>query len=452
MFKVMSVIAAACAVVSCEASRSPRAAMGPAAAPPALAVSEAVDALCLLSALSPDAPFAREYEAERAAWMEKLARVAGGQAAVAPWLGDAAFLVHVYAGTAADLAHLIAVVRGPIPDPDRVVEPTYRARLSELTERRESLARALEAIAAAGFDGVWRTEIAPRIDAAIPSLRDAMAGVAAARVDAALAPYLGSGKHGGPVYVAYFNRPFALSLPRGGAVVNASADPSTLWALIIHERLHGIDPSKQTLGLYAELGRADPGIGERQRTLLQQFHSSSEEEIVVAAELAVTVRLGLQTRAQALRRAATSYGGLPVASILFDKLMRDPPTNPPAFEAEVAGELSGLLAERNGTQRYAALVMPVAGTTGMRLTMDHGRPVIAEVFASTAAAKAGLAAGDEITAVEGTAPGGTLAGVLDQLVGSPEQPVHLRVRRGEQALDVTLVRGRLPTVPPLDAK
>src|SRR5215510_8912999 len=74
-----------------------------------LRVSEAVDALCLFNALADVPPYASEYGKERAAWEARLARVPGASGAVKPWLGDAAFLLHVYAGSADDLEGLIAV-------------------------------------------------------------------------------------------------------------------------------------------------------------------------------------------------------------------------------------------------------------------------------------------------------------------------------------------------------
>ncbi len=79
--------------------------------------------------------------------------------------------------------------------------------------------------------------------------------------------------------------------------------------------------------------------------------------------------------------------------------------------------------------------------------MDGDRPVVAQVFAGTAASAAGLVAGDTIVSIEGSPPQSDLGGVLDQLVGPAGETVEIEVSRSGTRLEVTLMRSRLPTVP-----
>ncbi len=346
-----------------------------------------------------------------------------------------------------DLRSLIDALEHSLPDEAAalVVEPAYRAALPELEASRESLRRALRAIDSAGFPEAWRSEVLPGLREEIARLEPALGRLRAGDARDAVAALLGRRPPLGPIHVVHFGRPYARTLVGGGALVPPGLEPESLWPTRIHEWLHAFDPSAEALALYEALGKRDDWVGARRRAILADHHSSNEEEMVLGAELALSVRLGLSTRPQAFRRAAVAYGGAPVAAFLLDRLLRGGSAIP--YDEVVRGELRALLDGPDVSARYAALVRPVSGTTGMRLEIRGGRPVVAFVAADSPAARAGIEPGDAIRSIEGRDPPAALAEVVEALVGPAGEDVGIVLERGGCAREVRLVRGRLPGLP-----
>lgn len=82
---------------------------------------------------------------------------------------------------------------------------------------------------------------------------------------------------------------------------------------------------------------------------------------------------------------------------------------------------------------------PAAGV-GMRLEKRGSDLVVAEAFAGKPAAKAGVAAGDVLLLIDGTAAGDDVERAAKRVAGPAGTEVALSFQRGKQTVEKRLVR------------
>ncbi|MEW6280470.1 MAG: PDZ domain-containing protein [Candidatus Eremiobacterota bacterium] len=329
-------------------------------------------------------------------------------------------------------------------------EPEYRQELEAWEESRDGLVDALRALQRAGFEEDWRSRSLPLVQEALPSIRQVLGALSIEEVEHGLQPFLGAEAFQAaraPVFVARYNQPYAISLADSGALIHYSVDLDGLWPLVLHERLHRMNPSRDILALYRDVGARNAYLGRRQKAIQDTFHEGIEEELVLAAELLAAERLGLMTRERALRRALTAFGGAPVAALLYDRLRLG--LFPGSCFLEEAGiALEELAAAGDADLEYAALVYPVSGTLGFRLELREGRLLVAAVAPEGAASRAGILVGDELVAIDGVPPSHSLQETMSRLVGPPGTAVSLRLASPDGRLrEVPLRREPFPGLP-----
>ncbi len=330
-----------------------------------------------------------------------------------------------------------------------LAELAYAGALKEFQDNERAIRSALEVLGDCGFRDAWLHDAAER-DEVCAGLRNTLRPLGLPAFGREASRYL----RGAPdtlLRVVVLDTPGGLGLQLGGVQPSVSVavpfhaqDP--IW-LVAHEMLHRYEPSQATLGLLRELRSADDFYGHAAERIQGEFHEGEEEELVEAAAMCALVESKLMTRTRALRKMKNAFystntdeRGEPLAAILFEERLASGKDDKKDYDTFVQGALHrGAIRAGEVKARYEEVIRPVAGSAGMVLEVHDDRCVVSRVLDGSAAAAAGLAAGDVISRIaEVDTKGLSVDDVLDALAGEVGHELPLSIDRGGEAVHFTI--------------
>lgn len=443
------------AATSQAPSASATAAAAPALPPSARFVvdySEKLDAATFLNAISDNPRFRRDYLALQDEWRAKIDQEPAVTAAFERWGGRGIQLAYLLSAIPEnDLAGTLKRFEDPgsllAQIEQGLDEPAYAPVFAELKARPEDVRVWLEFLARSGFLEMRQGRLGALAETR-QRLGDKLAGLDAAAFVELLQLFSGRPvpERALRLYVLEYSRPFSFQL--SGVAVGWSTDKDSFGWLLAHEYLHKYNPSPRTLAAERVLFDKDPFYRESSERIHGEFEAGKEEEIVEGAARYAAEKLGLATQTRNLRELKFLYlspktgrsGGF-LSALLYDELRRSPPGAGFDYDAFVAGLLESLAAEPGSLgARYRAILAPVSGTAGMVLETDPLGARVKSLLPKLAAARAGLRAGDLVTAIDGAALAGkTREDALDLLAGPPATKHQLAVQRADKSVTIELV-------------
>ena len=173
--------------------------------------------------------------------------------------------------------------------------------------------------------------------------------------------------------------------------------------------------------------------------------------LTVLSYILVAMAAAVLTLAISMPRHSTSISKLDHLSQLIQAVFIEEP-DVAAMEDAAAAAMVDSLGDRwsyyMNKEDYAEYVMQMANAyvgIGVTVTQEEdGYVHVLRVEVGSPALDAGMKAGDVIVAVEGQDIGGmTLDEVKNKIRGKEGTPVKLTVRRGEESLELTIIRGKI---------
>lgn len=278
--------------------------------------SEGIDALVFCNAVSRQPHYAGRYPGLREEWAERLGaealRIIDEGMGVA-MSGLAAAMAVVGAETLDDVLHALAhwdTLRPP---------PAAAAGL-----RAQDAATVLRRLREAGFSTHWRAERLPVLEAGARALRERAATQPLDEIQRVLSTFLRTDRApaGTSVRLAWYIRPIAFQLPRGGMAAHPDDVPSVaaLAQICLHESLHGFPGADAALAAQSALMTRVPEFARYHDAFVQRWRSGAEEHLVTGAEAYLSERLMLRTRAECLAYLTRQNGGMPFAWSVYERL------------------------------------------------------------------------------------------------------------------------------------
>ena len=414
--------------------------------------SETLDAATFLNAVSDNPRFNKEYLALKDEWRAKIDLDPGARAAFQRWGGRGIQLGYLLAALPeTDLAAVLSRFDDPASLLSQIEkgldEPAYAPVFADLKEKPEEVRAWLSFLERSGFLELRRTRLA-----SLAETRRRLETNLASLDSQAFADFLErfSGKpipgRAMRLSVLEYSRPFSFQL--SGVAVAWSTDKESFGWLLAHEFLHKYNPSSRTLEAHRALVERDAFYRESSERIHGEFSAGKEEELVEGASRYLAEKLGLASQKRCLRELKFLYlspktgrSGAFLATALYDELRRANPGPGFDYDAFLAGFIEAL-GSRPGMLEalYRSIIAPVAGVAGLVVETDPVGARVKTLFPGLAAQAAGIAVGDVLTAIDGTAIAGkTRDEVLDLLAGPAQTSRKLALQRAGQTVAIELV-------------
>jgi len=409
------------------------------------------DRCTLLNALSDEPAFNKNFETERKELLAPLSKTEQLKSDLQQLTGRGVALAYFMNGSAAKMELFRTdLSKWQEESSKECSEPAYKNDLDYFVKHQKVILEYLDALKEFGFDKWWQNKCLPKlkpsIDATEQSLNSKLNTDSIAFVNqfisCSAAPL--KAKELPRVFVGYFNKPYSFNLSGRQACFSSELSPEETPSILLHEWIHSFNPSPRVIELHKSIAGHDPFYAAAWKRIYEDGKEGEEEEFVVAAEKYTSVCTGASTFTTALRGLKNSYGGLPLAAILFDRLYANYPDGLPAnfnYNVFLEDALKENVFKASLQTEFSKFIAPVSGKLGLVLGSSHDSFTVSKVFPGTAAAEVGLAEGDLLESVNGTSCKTlTLAAVIDLISGAPGFSFDLGVvRKGEfKKVHVTL--------------
>lgn len=405
-----------------------------------------IDTCSLLNALSSDPVFLHKEQREK--WLSKLINSESLKRDFEIWQGHGIALAYLMNGSDS----MVSLFKS---DPDKwrqeagnnLHEPAYKSELEFTTAHRNELLALLDSISHSDFNNWWTENALPiliaksqainivlnsRLDKSALSILNRFVQCSAKPYDPSCLPLL---------YVASFSS-HDFNLAGGQACFRLEIDPDEAPSILLHEWLHSFNPNQAVARKHLQIAERDKLYAGAWKKIYVQGKEGEEEEFVVAAELYTAINSSIISKKGALRRIKNNYGGMPLAGLLFERLLSSYPSGLPAdfdYNSFLEKALSSHEFEAdNLAASFQDLIAPVKGIAGMKLSRLESGITVTKLFDSTAAVAAGIKEGDVIRAVDLQAVPNSLERTVDMICGRPGESFKLTVERNKEKLQIDL--------------
>jgi hypothetical protein len=401
------------------------------------------DRCTLLNAMSEETAFNKNFESERKELLPALTKTEQLKSDLQQLAGSGVALAYFMNGSSSKLELFRADISKWQADSSKDChEPAYKNDLDYFVKHQKEILAYTDALKEFGFDKWWQNKCLPKLEPVIDAIEQSLNSKLSSDCIAYVNQFIGTSspvlkvKELPRVFVGYFNKPYSFNLSGGQACFSSDLTPDEAPSMLLHEWLHSFNPSNHVVELHKAISGRDPFYAAAAKQIYDDGKEGEEEEFVVAAEKYSSVCTGVSTMKTALRGLKNSYGGMPLAAILFDRLYAKYPDGLPAkfdYNAFLEEAFKDNVFKGPLQAEFNKIVAPVSGKLGLVLGRVRDSVVVSKVFPTTSAAEVGLAEGDLIESVNGTSCKSlTLAAVIDLISGPPGFSFDLGVvRKGE---------------------
>ena len=409
-----------------------------------------VDTCCLLNVLSNEEPYASYYKSEREEWLTKLISSDALKQNLQIWQGHGIPLAYLMNGSATMLAAFQDdPIRWEQQAKSNLNEPAYKAELEFTLAHRKELSSILAAIRKSQFNSWWKQHAYQQLrkksetielelnerfnNSALKTLNRFVQCSSRTQYKENSLP---------PLYVASFSKPYNFNLANRQACFRSDIDEEDSPCVLLHEWLHSFNPNPAVQSKHSEMPNESSFYADAWKRIYVQGKEGEEEEFVVAAELYTAVNSSIISKKSALRRIKNNYGGIPLAGLIYARLMDDYPNGLPEdfdYNKYLQSLLSAQkLAGNNLQQEFDNIIAPVKGLAGMKLSRLDACITVRKVFDGTPAAQAGIQQGDIVKSVNSVIVPQSVDRTIDMISGPPGASFKLAIERKKQNLELSL--------------
>jgi len=179
---------------------------------------------------------------------------------------------------------------------------------------------AFKALKAINFNKIWTEQLTQHIDLSVQQYYQSLHQYNISEILSDISVLKAESIDDFDVIITYFSYPIGFALNSGMLLFIGSFEPNKLLSIVIHELMHCFS-SKELEQRYCQIKEQDVFLKETNRTLIEKFHSTYEEEFVVAIELFMSLRHNLYIRDELLQMAKERYDScMPLSVIFFEYL------------------------------------------------------------------------------------------------------------------------------------
>jgi len=341
-------------------SRGGRDGTAPANSPWIVETNEALDALMLVNAISPDPHYGSRYPGLRSAWAARLGPE--GMATADSLFGavsmsGAARLLYTLRPNALD--DLAAAFQG-FEESRGAIERSLaaggggteyeRQDLAALGRCRSQFLGYVQALRKAEYSKTWEQECKPLMEKQAAQLKTGLAELPNADTERVLTRFLGCAR--APTHhiiLLYYASPIAFQL-RDGVMASEASESGFLsklpWlgevfrpgvrekalrfgSVALHESLHNFPRSAEVTAIQDAAIARRPALAREYTALREKWHEGPEEYAVVAAEAYLSEVLRLRSRAEAANYIAAENGGMTFSMAIYKRLSATRPDTQP---------------------------------------------------------------------------------------------------------------------------
>ena len=193
-----------------------------------------------------------------------------------------------------------------------------------LGQSKALLQQILEALKWTGYDEYWRAKILPVVSRKCEELEAGLSDYSVGRILAEINDLLGPRYHldfsPKPIYLTYFGYALAYRVPDNSSVHSFKADrpieTGKFVGTFTHELLHNYDPGES---VREHLNRLLESQFLARNHEMRQYYwgTPSDEDLIIAAEKYISVRLGAVSDESAFHHLYTNYDGTSVLGVVI---------------------------------------------------------------------------------------------------------------------------------------
>jgi len=373
--------------------------------------SQTTDLCLLLNALSDDPIFSRGYEMEKPRWLPAIKANKEISSAfttcqshgiqLAYFLGPSRQSLNLFLREPRLWHHLAR---------KELDEPTYRSELEFIFSHHSEFAKILNYFLDAGFDQYWNERINPELQLQAASIKHSIEDkiqLSTIQVLERFTKHFLKTASDDPlrVHVGYFNGPYNFTQSGGEISLRHDLAPDEAPSAVIHEWLHSFNPRPMVIRLHRKLRMQSRFYADAWDRIYVVGREGEEEEFIIAAEMYIDVLEHLRSNRSALLYVKSTYGGLPLAGLLFSRLIDTYPKGPP-IGFDYNHFLKATLTDENFAperikQSSEQVIDPVSGSAGLRLNQSANGLAVVQIYPGSGADKAGLSLSDVLLEVNG---------------------------------------------------